>query len=476
MSWARLPYAYAPYGGVDVSGSTPPNQVLPPPIPGGTTAYYWSAENGIYPYAYGGWAGARPLIPIFPGGVVAVPVQNRGVITLHAWWPYATTLHVIRIHPDGTRHPVRGGYGLPITAATRGNWSTNPSFEVGLNGVTPDAGSPTLTQLADAAAPSGSYVMRCTVAGSGSNGVTIPTSLRGAAPVTLGFATRYSVRPTGVRVTITWTDVSAASLGTTTINLTADQINQSVSQFGRQVVTTIPPATAYTPTIKIIADGMTAASTMDLDAITIEQGALTDGSFFDGDSLGGTWAGTVGLSTSALAPMQIVDDAEAPLDIPVTYVVANPALTGGQVLSDPAILASWGRWCWLTHPTNGGDPLRIDLHQVPVLEREIDQGVFWPIGSRTAVVVSAAQRRSPTAELAINAMSFAERDALIDVMSDGMPLLLRAPAAFGYGEGTWWSFGRVTEDREGRRAYQDAMLLSAAAIEVSPPSPETVFA
>lgn len=475
MSWARYAYASAPYAGVDVTGSTPPNQVLPPPIPGGTVAYYWSAENGQYPYAYGGWAGARPQIVFFPGGVVAVPERERGVVTLFGWWPYATTLHMIRLHPDGSRHPVRGGYGLPITAATRGNWSTNPSFEVGLNGVTPDVGSPTLTQITDPATPSGTYIMRCTVAGSGSNGVTIPTSLRGAAPVTIGFATRYSVRPTGVRVTVTWTDVSAASLGTTTINLTADQINQSVNQFARQVVTTTPPATAYTPTIKIIADGMTAGSTMDLDAITIEQGTITDGSFFDGDTLGGTWAGTVGLSTSALAPMQIIDDAEAPLDIPVTYIVTNPTLTGGQVTSDPTVLPAYGKWCWLTHPTSNLDPLRVDLRSVPVLEREIDQGVFWPVGSRTAVTVS-AQRRGPTTELAFNANSFDDRDALIDAMSDGLPLLLRAPAHYGYGEGTWWAFGRVTEDREGRLAYQDAALLTATATEVSPPAPETVFA
>lgn len=474
MSWARYPYGYAPWAGGDVWGSVPPNQVLPPPIPGGTYAYYYAAQQGGYPWAYGGWAGARPQLVFTYGGVIAVPRQERGVVELHAWWPYATTVHIVRVHPDGSRHPVRGGYGLAVTQSTRLNYCLNPSFEAGLNGYTPDSGSPTLTQLAEAAAPSGAYVMRGTIAANGSNGVAVPTSLLGAAPVTIGFSARFSARPSGVRVTVGWADTVGASLGTTTINLTADQINNSVNQFARQVVTHTPPSTAYTPTVKIIADGMLAGSTVDLDAITIEQGT-TGGSFFDGDSLGGSWIGTNDLSASLLAPIQIIDDAECPLDTLVTYIVANPALTGGQVTSDSTLLLSYGRWCWLTHPTSGDDPLRVDLRSVPTLERGIDQGVFWPIGSTRAVVVSSA-RRGSTTELGINAVSFAERDALLSLLADGMPLLLRAPASYGYGEGTWWAFGAVTEDREERRAYQDAMLLTAPVTEVSPPPAETVFA
>lgn len=476
MSWARYPYAYVPYAGPDINGSAPPNQVLPPPIPGGTTAYYWSSANGEYPWAYGGFAGARPQLVYTYGGVILVPHQDRGVVEVFAWWPNATILHVIRVHPDGTRHPVRGGYGLTVTEPTRTNRAQNPSIEVGLNGYVPDSGSPTLTRVAAVDAPSGDYILRATVASGGNNGVVVPTSLLGANPVTIGFDVRFSARPTGARVTVSWADPAGVSLGTTTLNLTNNQINESVAQFARRVVRTVPPATAYTPTVKIFADGVLGGSTMDLDAITIEQSSESDGSFFDGDTLAALWSGTVGLSDSVLAPIQTIDDGECPLDVPVTYIVADPALTGGQVTSDPVTLLSNGRWCWLTHPTSAEDPLRVDLQSVPILEHGIDQGVFWPIGARRAVVVSAARRRGPTTELIFNAVSFPERDALLDVFDDGLPLLLRAPAHYGYGEGTWWAMGTITEDREERRAYQDAMILTAQAVEVSPPPAETVFA
>jgi hypothetical protein len=429
--------------------------------------------NGFYPHSYFAYAGGTPQIALIYGGVVAVPDASRGVVEVQGWWPNATVLHFVRIHPDGSRNPVRGGYGLSVTALTRVNYSQNPSFEIGLNGVVTDAGTPTLTRITDPAAPLGLYIMRATVAGVGSNGVVMPTSLTGALPVTIGFDARFSVRPTGVRVVVSWADAGGGALSTNTVNVPAATINDAVSQFARVVVSLTPPALAVTPTVKIIADGVTAGSTMDLDGITIEQGPTT-GSRFDGDSLGAGWTATKGLSSSRLAPIQTVVDGECPLDIPVTYVVYNPAITGGQVTSGTVALPSVGRWCWLTHPLRSSSPTRVDLKSVPVLERAIEQGVFWPIGATRGVVV-ATQRREPTTDLTFNATSFDGRDELLDLMSDGLPLLLRAPATYGYGPGSWWAMGTVTEDREGRLAYQDAMILTAQATTVNTPNPALIY-
>lgn len=476
MAYGEGGYARVRWAGYGSSNLPPPAQVLPPPVPGSSPVYYWSSWNGYYPYSYVSYAGVPPQIPQVIGGVVAAPDPDNGVVRVQGWWPNASILHFVRVNPDGSRHPLRGGYGIAVTSVTRLNYSQNPSFEAGLNGVVTDAGTPTLTRIdknADPAVPLGQFAMRATVAGAGSNGVTIPTALTGALPVTIGFDVRFSVRPTGLRVVVSWTDSVGGALSTNTVNVSSATINTTVNQFGRVVATLTPPAGAVTPTVKIIADGVTAGSTMDLDGITIETG-VTDASRFDGESLGGSWVGTEALSTSRLAPVQTIVDGECPLDIAVTYIVANPSLLGGQVTSSAVGLDSLGRRCWLTHPLRSSEPVRVDLKRVPNLTHTIEQGVYYPIGSTRAVVVS-AQRRAPTAELAFNAVSFAERDELLSLMSDGLPLLLRAPASYGYGTGNWWAVGDVTEDREDRLAYQDAMVLTTTGVSTREPNPALYY-
>lgn len=477
MAFAEASYAGATWAGYGSLGLPPPNQTLPPPIPGGSVAYYYSTTSGLYPWAYASWAMAPPQIPLVVGGVVAIPHQDTGVVEVRGWWPGATVLHVIRVHDDGSLHPVRGGYGVTVVGSTRTNYSQNPSFETGLNGVVTDAGTPTLSRIdsaTDPTVPFGQYALRAVIAGAGSNGITIPTSLTGALPVTIGFQARFSDRPTGVRVVVSWTDGVGTPLSTNTVNVTAADINTVVAQWGRLVATLTPPTNAVTPTVKIIGDGLPAGASMDIDGITIEAGtAFTDGSQFDGGSLAGSWAGTPDLSASTLSPIQIVYDGEAPLDVPITYIVADPRIVGGQVESSPISLNSVGRFCWLTHPLSSSTPLRVDLRSVPVLEHGIEQGIFYPVGGTRAIVVS-SPRREPATDLVINAVSFSERDALLALSADGMPLLLRAPARYGYTD-TWWSLAAIVEDREGRGAYQDAMTLTAHAVAVYEPSPALVY-
>lgn len=477
MAYGEGGYARVRWAGYGSAGLQIPNQVLPPPIPGGSIAYYYSTANGMYPYCYTSWALGGPLVPVVYGGVSAIPHSSTGVMEIRAWWPDAPALHVIRVHDDGTRHPVRGGYGVDVATATRLNYAQNPGFEAGLNGVVTDAGTPTLTRIdaSTATVPFGQYALRATIAGAGSDGITIPVGLTGALPVTIGFQARFSARPTGVRVVVSWTDNVGTPLSTNTVNATAADINTVVTQWGRLVAQLAPPTNAYTPTVKIIGDGLPAGATMDIDGITVEAGAaFTDGTQFDGRSVGGSWTSTVDLSTSRLAPVQTILDGECPLDVPVTYIVADPRIIGGQVESSAVSLASLGRFCWLTHPLASSTPLRVDLRSVPTLEHGIDQGVFYPIGGTRALVVSSL-RRKPAGELAFNAVSFADRDAVLALAGDGMPLLLRAPARYGY-EDTWWSLGPIVEDREGRLAYQDAMTLTAHATAVYEPSPAIVYA
>lgn len=464
-------YAQIPYAG----WLLPPPDVgeLPPPIPATGARFTYSAQLGAYPWAYGLWAGGYPP-PTYPGGgIIPTPRPERGVVQVAVWWPDAPALHLARIYPDGTREPVRGGYPVATTDATRRNYATNPSLEAGSNGYVPSTGNPTLTVIADPAAPAGGSVLRATNAAAGSSAVTVPTA---ALPLvtttqagTVAWAMRTSAKAATGALTVAWLNSGGTTISTSTVNLTTDQLTMSTNAFLRIVCAVSIPVTAVTATMKITLTGMPAGGTFDLDAVTVETAATT-GEPFDGSDLGGSWLGTPHLSVSVLAPVSTVLDGECPLDVPVRYELTDPAITGGQVTADPVTLTGAGSW--LTHPDHPDDPMPIDLRAVPVLERAIEQGVFWPIGATRAVVVS-APRRAATTELSINTYSFTERDTLRALLADGSPILLRAPGEYGCGPGSWYAVGNLSEDREARKAWQDYTLVRAPVVEVSPPSAVT---
>lgn len=445
---------------------------LPPPIPGNPATFSYGSQLGSYPWAYASWAGGYPLATYPGGGVLLEPRPDTGVMAVTVWWPYATALQLVRITADGTRTPVRGAYPLAAGArATRLNYATNPGLETGLNGYVPDAGSPVLTRLADVTAPAGGYVLRATVAGAGSNGVTIPTGLLSPpadGTVTVGWGMRTSARPTSVTLTIGWTDISGGALTGSSVPLTADQVNESVNTWGRPVAAVIPPAGAVTPAVKITAAGMPAGGTMDLDSITIETGPPTDATAFDGATFGAVWTGTVDLSASVLAPVYTVLDGECPLDTVVTYQVSYPGITGGWVVSDPASLPS-NRKAWLTHPSTPDSPMLIGLRRKPKLDYPIQQGVFQPINRRRKVVVTAAQRQGAEGTVEFNALSVDSRTQLLGMFADGAPVLLRAPAEYHYPD-RWMALATVSDDPEDRLAWQDAWLISSPFVEVEAPS------
>lgn len=458
--YARVAWAQSPYAGNVLPA--PVVGLLPPPIPGDTASFSYTAQLGRYPWAYGTWAGGYPPAAYPGGGVLAHPNAERGVVSLQAWWPYTAALQLVRITLDGGRTAVRGGYPITVSSqSTRRNHATNPSLETGLNGYTPDVGNPTLSQLTDAAAPAGTRVLRATVAGAGSCGVTIPTALIAPPtnqPLTVAFAMRLSALPSSVTVTIGWTNSGGGALTTNSVVLSANQIINSVGQFGRQVINAIPPPGAVTPTLKVIAAGMPAGGSLDLDAITVEIG-ITSGAAFDGTTApGAIWLGTAHLSASVLAPVVTVADGECPLDTWVAYQVSYPGITGGLVVSDSVMLASQGR-AWLTHPAVPAEPQPCRPTVAPVLTRAAVQASFAVIGRSNPVVVT-SKRLSPTGTLTLDTATFAERDQLLVLLADGAPLLLRAPADFGLGYGWWLALGDVTEDPVRRPQWSQGRAIS----------------
>lgn len=473
MGWAKVSYASAPWASGPVPGAPPGQGTLPPPIPGASPTFVYSSQRGIGPWAMQTWAGFMPIIANPGGGVSILPDPDRGVMRIWAWWPDVTQLQLIRVGPDGSRTGVRGGYPITISSATRKNYATNPSLEAGLNGYVAGTGSPTLTQIARTDAPSGVFALRATIAGAGTNEVTIPHSLPAQA-VTVALDVRFSGLPSGVTISLGWTNSVGSALTASSVNLTASQYTASVNQYTRHTVMLTPPAgAANAGSLKITATGLSAGAQMDLDQVTAEAGA-TDGSYFDGSLLGGVWGGTTHLSTSRLAPVMMVDDGECPLDVAVRYEVLNPALNGGTVTSPYSTLES-GERVWLTHPESPSIPVQILITDTPAVSYALDQGTFPILDSPYPVVVSSSVRMAPSGQLSFLVESFDQRGTFIhDLFGDGTPVLKRTPHRYGYGDGEWIVLGTITEPG-GMRPWDELRALEAPFQVVEEPA-DTVAA
>jgi hypothetical protein len=381
-------------------------------------------------------------------------------------------LQLLRTGPDGVLTPVRGGY--PVTpTATVVNYATNPN-SLSTAGYVPGTGSPTLSLYART--DIGGNAVRATIASPGTDEVTVPQSLLAAPIVSVAFDLQLSAKATAVTVTLAWNDGSGNALTATAPTLTADQISSATGQFTRFALSVAPPAAAATcPSLKVTAAGMPAGGTMDLDRWKLVA-AADAGVYGDGDSLGGQWTGTAGLSTSVLAPVQTVVDGECPLDVACSYAVYAPFITGNFARTPVVTLAS-NENSWLTHPAYPSAPVQVYPCEAPALVRKIAQGVFPIIGRANPIVVSAASRLSPTGTMMIDAATFAARDQLLSMFADGSAVLLRAPADFGYGQGLWLAIGDVTEDPKGRPAWSQSRPLTVAFTVVdSPAGPNSVVA
>lgn len=470
MPWANTPYAQYAYAGRG-AGSPPPagQQTLPPPIPGGTASWLYEPNRSLS-WAVRGWAGR--LSPTnYPGGGISIrPVVGRGVMEITAWWPDADVLDLVRVEPDGALVPVRGGGPVTVPGVTRRNLCQNPSFEAGLNGTVPDVGSPTLTNPNDGTAARGLLYLKATVASAGSCGVVVPAALTSMLSATIGFDLRLSAAATSVTVQVSWTDILGGALTATSATLSTDDINRSISQFSRQVVQVPATAGAAGGTVKIIAGGMPAAGAMSLDGVTIERGP-TDGSYFDGATYGATWLGTAQLSASALAPLAVVYDGECPTDVSVQYKLVNPALTGGTMTSDRAVLPS-GEKVWLTHPSAPADPMEIFVEKRPLRGKAANQGVFQAINDPLFLTISSKRRSAWRSTESIKIWTFGSEmtDRLLGYLDDNRAVLIRTPVSLNYGAPKWISLGDFDEDPDGAADWQEFLKISAPWVQVAAPA------
>lgn len=137
-------------------------------------------------------------------------------------------------------------------------------------------------------------------------------------------------------------------------------------------------------------------------------------------------------------------DYETPMDLAVTYQVLSSDQTTVQATSSSTTLAS-GDATWLKDPTVPALNFVVKVTALPELTRDLPMGTFYVAG-RTYPVVTTGKRFAPTAELTAYTETFAERQAMLNILSTGRVLQLSTPD--GYGLGAYYvAVGAVAEQR-----------------------------
>jgi hypothetical protein len=439
------------WGGPTTPAAEPVGAQFPPPIPGaGTTRFDYVVSTDLQSWGVDGWSVPRED-PVYPGGGVLLAARPElGVMRIFAWWPDATLLHLVRVHPDGSRHAVRGGTPRRVPGPTRRNHDQNPSGEVGTHGLFPGAGDPVLRQVPrepDDVSGGGRYAIANDLGEAGPSGLSRPIDpmevAKGAA--TVSFDALFSAQPSSVTVSVEWVDAAGDPTPPSTATLTADDLVRSVGLWGRQHAHLTAPGDAATAVdVDVTATGLPAGPSFIHDRWVLEQGH-TDGSFIGGSVPGGQWLGVPELSASLVADVQVVDDGECPLDVPVRYELFYAGITTGLMRSLPDVLASprshYG--AWLTHPRWPDRPIPLWIPRDPAVSRPIERSTSKVMGRRRKVVRSDDQRSGDEGTLIVYTEGQAAGTAFSQALDDGRSLLVRLPAGFQHPPLWWLSFDVV---------------------------------
>lgn len=435
------------YGGATYAGSTQAytGRDSGLTVPGYDAVYYWqsSAAAGAYgSAAYGG----RSSNPVPSAGLFASPDPATGVITVPAWWAYASYVSLYRITRDGERQQVRQS-PVQMPSGSRHNNILNPKAKVDLTGLTAGTNT-TLSRLTGQVTPS-QYVttaIRSTATAAGNVAFTATTDPANTIEATYGFWVRTSAAATDIRLSIQWFDINGVVVSTQTYPVSTTARTQAVNAWSWATVTvTTYPTDAATGVLQYSATGLPLGGTMDVTGRILEIGNTLQGDYFDGDFPGGSWTGLTGVSYSEYGPIVYVVDGEAPLDTWVRYELSNPLVPGFTALSEEVILTCDKNTNWLTHPADPEHPFKVWVEAAPERTRKLARTVHEVINRSKPVVVSGAARVAEAGAITFITEGFVERDKLKAMTSDGTPLLLRAPAYLGYPGQMWLSLGDETE-------------------------------
>ncbi|GAA1402032.1 hypothetical protein GCM10009613_61290 [Pseudonocardia kongjuensis] len=447
--WSGEAWAGSP--GVTGAGGAVINDPTRPDLVG----WRWLARGGgLRPWAGSAWGGGGVIERPAQGGLLAIAEPDVASIRLEAWWSGAQFLRILRLAAGQAPAPVRDGYPLSVLSRTRRNRCADPSFERATT-LWQAGTNTTVTGVDDTAAAAGTRVGRIRATAAGAVQAIVPAGISVTDQTQVSFALRLSAAPSGLAVRAEWLDETGAALGNSTpaIGSLASFVGAAGTPMRRiDVVTLVPPSGAGSANLYLQATGMAAGATIDVDAVLVEDAATAGeqaGEYFDGDVLTGAWDIAAHASVSTLPGTHRVMDREAPLDVPVRYVMTAPDAPGVQVLSEPIVLTSRRR-VWLSHPA-WDLPLQVTVTEEPTVTYPIQQEVLEVLGG-TPVAVSGAKRSTARGTHKIATRNFDDRGLLQDMLDDGSPLLLRMPADHGHGPGEWIAIKDVTRGRTTHRA------------------------
>ena len=138
------------------------------------------------------------------------------------------------------------------------------------------------------------------------------------------------------------------------------------------------------------------------------------------------------LSTSGINKVGLVYDYEMPLGATVQYTTTeDPSTSSGEVTVPSSQV-------WLVHPGVPAlsQPIEIRVGSFQEETLPVKQGVFYPMGRKSPIVVSDGTRHSGQSSFTVSTETADELAAMRDLLDDGGPLLLNVPAAVGIGVDT----------------------------------------
>lgn len=451
--------------------------VLNDPSRPALTGWRWLLRaGGLRPWAGAAWGGGGVIDRPAQGGLLAIAEPDVAAVRLETWWSGAPYLRIQRLVPGLEPAPVRDGYPLSVQSLTRRNRCADPSGELAstlwLAGTNTTVGT-----VDDAGAAAGARVIRITASTSGAVQVVVPAAITVTDQTQITFALRLSAAPSGAAaIRGEWLDESGAVLTSTSSSYAAGSLGSFVGAPGAPMRRTglfrlTPPPGAMSANVYFEIAGMAAGATADVDAVLVEDAATAgdqSGQYFDGDVLTGSWDIAAHSSASQLPGTQRIMDREAPLDVPIRYLMTAPDAPGVQVLSEPVTVTSRRR-VWLSHPAIDL-PLQVTVTEEPSITRPIQQEVLDILGSPLPVAITGARRSSARGTHKIATAGFDDRGLLEDMLDDGSPLLLRMPADHGHGPGEWIAVKDYTRGRTGHRAMNGTYRFELPFTVVRPPA------
>lgn len=162
-------------------------------------------------------------------------------------------------------------------------------------------------------------------------------------------------------------------------------------------------------------------------------------------------------------------DPECPLDVPVFYTVTSPSYPSQSLISNTVTLASSGS-TWLTHPIQQALSTKVLVERNPAKTRPLEVAYYKVINRRHPVPVTAGIRAAPAYTLDVFTETSSQRDNMLALLADGVPLLMRTPAGYGFDAQTWLSVANADEVPIAGSVLEWARRWPLPCVEVDAPS------